>query len=317
MNFWNNLISRHQNSTESKKESVSRKKQNLKKSNVEIKSNSINSNAADSIDHNLNCCCCTNLSSLNKQNMTDSTDLIENTTTPVLTKKMITSARATNSGATTIHIGCNSYTTNAAKILPKLSTSSIPTSKFTVNQPINEAHNILPKQLDILLPNNNNQPIFSVSVPTTSSYQIPTSAPPLTSGGSAQHLTTTDFFPEEKKLHRKVSLMPMVTEEDLKSNSNLGVRDPVSVAQVFGEAFASKFCYHSVVPIPIQIEQPKKKISDGSLHLQIPQNNQITTSLNPHSPLPYDTKDKMLRKKSLEIESTRLSFEKRDSNVPK
>lgn len=42
-------------------------------------------------------------------------------------------------------------------------------------------------------------------------------------------------------LHRKHSLMPTISENELLSG-DLGARDPVAVAQVFGEDFASRFC---------------------------------------------------------------------------
>ncbi|CAD5221214.1 unnamed protein product [Bursaphelenchus xylophilus] len=81
---------------------------------------------------------------------------------------------------------------------------------------------------------------------------------------------------------RKVSLMPMVTEEDLRL-SGLAHRDPISVAQVFGEDFASRFC----VPV-------------------------CSTPTSP-SPPPYDSKEKMLIKDV----KTRLPFGKRDERIPR
>ncbi|KAI6241619.1 Phosphodiesterase [Aphelenchoides fujianensis] len=44
-----------------------------------------------------------------------------------------------------------------------------------------------------------------------------------------------------RSYRRKGSLMPPITEQDLRS-TDLGHRDPVSVAQVFGADFASQFC---------------------------------------------------------------------------
>ncbi|CAD5215262.1 unnamed protein product [Bursaphelenchus okinawaensis] len=81
---------------------------------------------------------------------------------------------------------------------------------------------------------------------------------------------------------RKVSLMPTVTEEDLR-RSGLGQRDPISVAQVFGEDFASRFC----VPVCITLNSP--------------------------SPPPYDSKEKMLIKES----KPKLPFGKRDERIPR
>uniref|UniRef100_A0A915D7G1 Uncharacterized protein n=1 Tax=Ditylenchus dipsaci TaxID=166011 RepID=A0A915D7G1_9BILA len=70
---------------------------------------------------------------------------------------------------------------------------------------------------------------------------------------------------------RKVSLMPLVTEDDLR-RSNMGHRDPISVAQ---------YAYRTPA----------------------------------HSPLPYDCKEKMLRRR-LSPENTLLPFEIRDESVP-
>lgn len=84
---------------------------------------------------------------------------------------------------------------------------------------------------------------------------------------------------------RKVSLMPMVTEEDIRM-SGLGQKDPISVAQVFGKDFASRFC----VPVP--------------------------TTPNSPSPPPYDTKDKMLIRE-VTVERQKLPYELRDENLPR
>lgn len=183
------------------------------------------------------------------------------------------------------------------------------------------------------------QSIYSASMSfnNTMTISATSSVQPLifsSSRGSEQFLHT-DFFNKDnnlstmennKKLYRKVSLMPLVTEEDLKS-SNLGVRDPVSVAQVFGEAFASKFCNHSIIPTTrpsIQMNTKQQHLikqknfsSDDAIRLQIPSIKDADNGvLNPKSPLPYDSAKKMLRKDSLSLEATPLPFEIRDSNLP-
>lgn len=95
--------------------------------------------------------------------------------------------------------------------------------------------------------------------------------------------------------HRKVSLMPLVTEEDLRSRPDLGRHDPQSVAELFGEDFASQLC---VVRAASAI-----MMNSGS-----------------SSPLPYDPKEKMVRNLSgfgpIGPESARLPFEIRDNNLP-
>ena len=78
---------------------------------------------------------------------------------------------------------------------------------------------------------------------------------------------------------RKVSLMPLLTEADLR---DIGHKDPEGVAQVFGDDVASRFLYPS----------------------------------NVSSPPPYDTKDKMLRRKISPI-VTPLPFEIRDGSIPR
>ncbi|KAI1721142.1 hypothetical protein Ddc_07582 [Ditylenchus destructor] len=95
--------------------------------------------------------------------------------------------------------------------------------------------------------------------------------------------------------HRKVSLMPLVTEEDLRSRPDLFRHDPQSVAELFGEDFASQLC---VVRAASAI-----MMNSGS-----------------SSPLPYDPKEKMVRNLSgfgpIGPESARLPFEIRDNNLP-
>ena len=77
---------------------------------------------------------------------------------------------------------------------------------------------------------------------------------------------------------RKVSLMPLLTEADLR---DIGHKDPEGVAQVFGDDVASRFLHPNV-----------------------------------SSPPPYDTKDKMLRRKISPI-VTPLPFETRDGSIPR
>jgi hypothetical protein len=85
---------------------------------------------------------------------------------------------------------------------------------------------------------------------------------------------------------RKVSLMPLVTEEDLKKNTDLGRKDPEGIAQVFGDDVASRFRYPST---------PSSAIS----------------------PPPYDTKDKMVLRKISPLITPPLPHENRDLHVPR
>jgi hypothetical protein len=85
---------------------------------------------------------------------------------------------------------------------------------------------------------------------------------------------------------RKVSLMPLVTEEDLKKNTDLGRKDPEGIAQVFGDDVASRFRYPST---------PSSAIS----------------------PPPYDTKDKMVLRKISPLITPPLPHETRDLHVPR
>ena len=83
---------------------------------------------------------------------------------------------------------------------------------------------------------------------------------------------------------RKVSLMPLVTEEDLK-NTDLGRKDPEGIAQVFGDDVASRFRYP-------------------------------TTPTSAVSPPPYDTKEKMILRKISPIITPPLPHATRD-HVPR
>uniref|UniRef100_A0A183BLA4 UDENN domain-containing protein n=1 Tax=Globodera pallida TaxID=36090 RepID=A0A183BLA4_GLOPA len=51
---------------------------------------------------------------------------------------------------------------------------------------------------------------------------------------------------------RKASLMPPVTEEDLRNDFRMGHRDPESVAALFGDDFASRFCSNAM---PLSMQQ--------------------------------------------------------------
>lgn len=85
---------------------------------------------------------------------------------------------------------------------------------------------------------------------------------------------------------RKVSLMPLVTEEDLKKNQDLGRKDPEGIAQVFGDDVASRFRYPST---------PSSAIS----------------------PPPYDTKEKMILRKISPLITPPLPHEARDLHAPR
>uniref|UniRef100_A0AC34G834 Uncharacterized protein n=1 Tax=Panagrolaimus sp. ES5 TaxID=591445 RepID=A0AC34G834_9BILA len=85
---------------------------------------------------------------------------------------------------------------------------------------------------------------------------------------------------------RKVSLMPLVTEEDLKKNTDLGRKDPEGIAQVFGDDVASRFRYPST---------PSSAIS----------------------PPPYDTKEKMVLRKISPLITPPLPHETRDLHAPR
>lgn len=102
---------------------------------------------------------------------------------------------------------------------------------------------------------------------------------------SLQNPSTTEQNDESLSSRRKVSFMPLVTEEDLK-NSDLGQKDPEGVAQVFGDDVASRFRPPST---PTYIL----------------------------SPPPYDTKDKMIRRKISPIITSPLFFEHRDGKIPR
>lgn len=118
----------------------------------------------------------------------------------------------------------------------------------------------------------------------------------------SQDLTVLQLEQQQK---RKVSLMPLLTEEDLIS-SNMGHKDPVSVAQVFGEDFASKFC-----------TGPSYSAFSSSLAKSVKSlDKSFEDSMGRHSPLPYDSKEKMIRSE-ITPESTLLSFEMRDNNLPR
>lgn len=120
------------------------------------------------------------------------------------------------------------------------------------------------------------------------------------------HLTENQNLivsPQEYHQKRKASLMPLLTEEDLIS-SNIGHKDPTLVAQVFGEDFASKFC-----------NEPSSYSSFLRASSKSP-NNTTQDVEREHSPLPYDSMEKMVMPE-IRPESTLLSFEMRDSNLPK
>lgn len=59
---------------------------------------------------------------------------------------------------------------------------------------------------------------------------------------------------------RKSSLMPPVTEEDLRNDSRMGHRDPESVAALFGADFASRFCLPAASPA-LSVFQLRKGLS--------------------------------------------------------
>uniref|UniRef100_A0A7E4W608 Phosphodiesterase n=1 Tax=Panagrellus redivivus TaxID=6233 RepID=A0A7E4W608_PANRE len=107
------------------------------------------------------------------------------------------------------------------------------------------------------------------------------------SAGPPEPLLNGDSQVSEDSIlsRRKVSLMPLVTEEDLR-DTDLGRKDPEGIAQVFGDDVASRFRYPST-----------------------------PTSLM--SPPPYDTKEKMLRRKISPIGPPPLAFETRDDSLPR
>jgi hypothetical protein len=104
-----------------------------------------------------------------------------------------------------------------------------------------------------------------------------------------QRIARLSFEKEDEESilsRRKVSLMPLVTEEDLKKNTDLGRKDPEGIAQVFGDDVASRFRYPST---------PSSAIS----------------------PPPYDTKEKMILRKISPIITPPLPYETRDLHAPR
>ncbi|KAI6235744.1 Phosphodiesterase [Aphelenchoides besseyi] len=81
--------------------------------------------------------------------------------------------------------------------------------------------------------------------------------------------TTVDssLLDTNRAYRRKGSLMPPITEQDLRS-TDLGHRDPVSVAQVFGADFASQYCVpfemaSELIPVsPFVFESAEKLLRD-------------------------------------------------------
>lgn len=59
---------------------------------------------------------------------------------------------------------------------------------------------------------------------------------------SHNSLLTAEETSCHQTVRRKHSLMPIISENELRSSSDLGTRDPIAVAGVFGEDFASQFC---------------------------------------------------------------------------
>jgi hypothetical protein len=88
---------------------------------------------------------------------------------------------------------------------------------------------------------------------------------------------------EVPQQRRKFSLMPPLTEEDIK-NGQIGQMDAASVVELLGEDFATRFCI------------PSPKIQSV-----------------PVSPLPYDTEEKMICHPLTQP----LPYEVRDENIPR
>uniref|UniRef100_A0A914HVZ1 Uncharacterized protein n=1 Tax=Globodera rostochiensis TaxID=31243 RepID=A0A914HVZ1_GLORO len=63
---------------------------------------------------------------------------------------------------------------------------------------------------------------------------------------------TTSSKSPSPQYRRKASLMPPVTEEDLRNDFRMGHRDPESVAALFGDDFASRFCSNGM---PLSMQQ--------------------------------------------------------------
>uniref|UniRef100_A0A0N5BVP1 NR LBD domain-containing protein n=1 Tax=Strongyloides papillosus TaxID=174720 RepID=A0A0N5BVP1_STREA len=102
------------------------------------------------------------------------------------------------------------------------------------------------------------------------------------SSDSDSSFATSPSFP----MQRKVSLMPALTEEDL-LNSDLGYKDPLSVAKVFGENFASQITFKNDINVDGLFNEGQKQraISDDWIDLQF----------NSNSPLwPFKARDKSL-----------------------
>lgn len=102
---------------------------------------------------------------------------------------------------------------------------------------------------------------------------------------------------------RKISLMPFLTKNDLIS-SNIGHKDPISVAQLFGEDFAFEFCNKPPSYLPF--------LNEYSLSL-----DKITHKVEKMHSLPYDSIDKMVLPENIP-DSRLLSFKKMQTeNLPK
>lgn len=134
-------------------------------------------------------------------------------------------------------------------------------------------------------------PTTSSAVRYVTTVTIPATDVVVATGPTGPAPLGPDDTPRQR---RKFSLMPPLTAEDLK-NTALGQRDPVTVAQLFGEEFASKFCSPQLRTIPLGAQQPK----------------------TPVSPLPYDTEEKMIRVLPRDVADERLPFEIRDDNLPR
>uniref|UniRef100_A0A0N4ZI80 Phosphodiesterase n=1 Tax=Parastrongyloides trichosuri TaxID=131310 RepID=A0A0N4ZI80_PARTI len=87
-------------------------------------------------------------------------------------------------------------------------------------------------------------------------------------------------------MQRKVSLMPALTEEDL-LNSDVGYKDPLSIAKVFGEDFASQITFKNDPFLDGGYNESKKKCNIGEDWLDL--------DFHSNSPLwPFKARDKSL-----------------------
>uniref|UniRef100_A0AAF5DFW3 Phosphodiesterase n=2 Tax=Strongyloides stercoralis TaxID=6248 RepID=A0AAF5DFW3_STRER len=117
-------------------------------------------------------------------------------------------------------------------------------------------------------------------------------------------------------MQRKVSLMPALTEQDL-LNSDLGYKDPLSVAKVFGENFASQITFKNDNNIDSQFNEEKKQrtICDDWIDLQFNSNSPLWPFKARDKSLPSGVPSiKLLVKKNQKINANKLTenFEKKE-----